>query len=127
MEAKKTMEILTSTRGAATLTFPVAAWEIERELLLKAINNRTRERNYANLCLSLSEGSISEEEFEEEIMNNESRYVISFQEENSPEEILIASQLTKDVLDVDSEDDFRELFSISYASLSNFSNAIESK
>lgn len=127
MEGKDTIEIQTSVIGAAKLEFMSGTVEAVSNILLRAVNNRTRERNYANLCLSLSEGEITEEEFENEIINNENRYVISYQEETSPEEILIASQLSQKVLDVDTEDDFRELFSINSLSLSNFSKAIESK
>lgn len=108
----------TSAIGAVTLNIPIAAWETERGLLITAINNRTRERNYANICLQLAEGQISEDEFEKEIMDNENRYVISFRDKTTSEEILIASQLTEKILDVNTEDDFQELFSINSASIS---------
>lgn len=127
MENKKKIEVQTSANGAATFALPVAAINAERNLLIRAINNRTRERNYANICLRLAEGEISEDEFEEEIMNNEDRYVISFDDETSEEEIIVASRLTKDVLDVDTEDDFKELFSISSASLMNLNKSIDCK
>ena len=93
-------------------------------MLVRAINNRTRERNYANICLQLAEGQITEEEFENEIMNNENKYVISFADKTSPEEIQIAAQLAAGVLDIETEEDFRELFSISSASFTNFTKAI---
>lgn len=127
MENKKKIEVNTTAKGGATLALPVAALNAERNLLIRAINNRTRERNYANICLRLAEGEISEDEFEEEILNNEDRYVISFEDDTSEEEIIIASRLTKDVLDVDTEDDFRELFSISSASLLNLTKSIDCK
>lgn len=93
----------------------------------RAVNNRTRERNYANICLQLAEGQITDQEFEEEIMRNEDRYVISFSDETSTEEIQIAAHLANEVLDVESEEDFRELFSISSASLTNLTNSIENE
>ena len=127
MENKKKIEMQTSARGAAILELPVAAINAERNMLIRAINNRTRERNYANICLRLAEGEITEEEFEEEIMNNEDRYVISFEDNTPDEEIVIASRLTRNILDVDTEDDFRELFSISSASMLNLTKSLESK
>lgn len=119
------MESQTNAKGATKFTLPLAPLEAERTMLLRAINNRTRERNYANICLQLAEGQISEEEFAKEITDNENRYVISFAEQTSPEEIQIAALLATEVLDVDTEDDFRELFSIGSASLSNLTKAIE--
>ena len=116
-------EIQTVTKKAATLSFPAIS-DVERTMLVRAINNRTRERNYANICLQLAEGQITEEEFENEIMNNENKYVISFADKTSPEEIQIAAQLAAGVLDIETEEDFRELFSISSASFTNFTKAI---
>ena len=127
MENKKKIEVQTSARGAATLALPLSEINAERNMLIRAINNRTRERNYANICLQLAEGEITEEEFEEEIMNNEDRYVISFEDNTPDEEIVIASRLTRNILDVDTEDDFRELFSISSASMLNLTKSLESK
>ena len=115
-------EIQTVTKKAATLSFPAIS-DVERTMLVRA-NNRTRERNYANICLQLAEGQITEEEFENEIMNNENKYVISFADKTSPEEIQIAAQLAAGVLDIETEEDFRELFSISSASFTNFTKAI---
>lgn len=75
----------TSTKEAAKFEIPTV-WDIERKLLMRALNNRTRERNYANICLMLAEGQISEEEFEREISTNENRYVVSFRDLR-PEEV----------------------------------------
>ena len=127
MDNKKKIEVQTSARGAATLELPMAAINAERDMFFRAINNRTRERNYANICLRLAYGEITEEEFEKEIMNNEDRYVISFDDQTPEEGIMIASRLTKNILDVDTEDDFRELFSISSASMLNLTKSLESK
>ena len=127
MENKKKIEVQTSTRGAAILELPVGVMKAERDMLIRAINNRTRERNYANICLRLAEGEITEEEFENEIMNNEDRYVISFEDETPEESVMIASLLTKDILDVDTEDDFKELFSINSESMLNLTKSIECK
>ena len=127
MENKKKIEVQTSTRGAAILELPVGVMNAERDMLIRAINNRTRERNYANICLRLAEGEITEEEFENEIMNNEDRYVISFEDETPEESVMIASLLTKDILDVDTEDDFKELFSINSESMLNLTKSIECK
>ena len=108
----------TSAEGSANLNIPIIAWQTERQMWRQAVNNRTRERNYANLCLRLAEGQISDEEFEQEIIENEDRYVISFPEVMSVEEVKMAAQMTEGILDVDSEDDFRELFSINSTSFS---------
>lgn len=125
MEARKQIEVTTSTEGAGIFAPRSLAWEAERNLLVRAINNRTRERNYANLCLRLAEGEISDREFEEEITRNEHNYVISFDNNASREEIIIAAGLTTDIIDVKTEDDFKELFSLSTESMFHLPKPIE--
>ena len=78
-------EIQTVTKKAATLSFPAIS-DVERTMLVRAINNRTRKPPH--------------------------------------EEIQIAAQLAAGVLDIETEEDFRELFSISSASFTNFTKAI---
>jgi len=127
MENEDKTVIQTNTRGAVTFEMSTPTLEAERNMWRRAVNNRTRERNYANICLQLAEGQITDQEFEEEIMRNEDRYVISFSDDTSTEEIQIAAHLANEVLDVESEEDFRELFSISSASLTNLTNSIENE
>ncbi|MBD5369609.1 MAG: hypothetical protein HDR80_00460 [Bacteroides sp.] len=111
------LRMRTSAVKSATLDIPVHAWQIEKQFLRIAVNNRTRERNYANLCLRLAEGEITEEEFDREIIENEDRYVITFQDAIPEENVCIAARLTDGLLDIETEDDFRELFSINTASI----------
>ena len=46
------------------------------DLYVRAINNRTRERNYFKLYSSLLRGDISDDDFDEEIDKNEDDYVV---------------------------------------------------
>lgn len=82
-------------------------------LLTEAVNNRTRERNYFRLLSRLLSQEISENDFEKEIEENENLYVLASTIEPSRTQVALAYELSKDILSVDTPDDFLSLFSFS--------------
>lgn len=63
------------------------------QLLVRAVNNRTRERNYFRKYCELLEEEITEEEFDQEIEEHEDEYVISNTEEANMDDIRLALAL----------------------------------
>lgn len=86
------------------------------ELLTRAVNNRTRERNYFRLCLQLANGEIEDGQFDKEIEDNEDDYVISTDIQMTPDDIRFAIELAKDIKDVNTVEDLQDVFSIDPAS-----------
>lgn len=83
------------------------------QLLIRAVNNRTRERNYFKLCNQLLDKEITDEEFEKEIDENEDNYVLSNNEEADMNDIEVALSLCDYLKDVKDVDDMADLFSFS--------------
>lgn len=83
------------------------------QLLIRAVNNRTRERNYFKLCNQLLDKEITDEEFEKEIDENEDNYVLSNNEEADMNDIEVALSLCDYLKDVKGVDDMADLFSFS--------------
>lgn len=81
------------------------------ELMTKAVNNRTRQRNYFRLYSELLEGSISEKEFYKFIEENEDDYVIDGNEKPTVEKIKKALYLASHIKDVKTSEDISNLFS----------------
>ena len=81
------------------------------KLLLRAVNNRTVERNYFRLYSQLLEGSISEEAFDQEIEKNEKDYVIQTDVKPKKEDIEIALRLAGQIKDMNSSSDLSTVFS----------------
>jgi predicted nucleotidyltransferase component of viral defense system len=81
------------------------------ELLIKAVNNRTRERDYFRLYCEMLDSSITEEEFDEKIKSNGDDYVINESDEPDEAKIKIALKLIKHINGINSIDDFTSLFS----------------
>lgn len=86
-------------------------YDLLRSTLIQAINNRTRERNYFRLYSDLLEESITEEEFNAELQNNGDEYIIKLHHKPSREELLIALNAAKDIMEVSSIEDLRTVFS----------------
>lgn len=80
-------------------------------LLLKAVNNRTVQRNYFRLYSELMDNTISEEEFDKELEENESEYVVEANEEPSEETMSMALSLSRHIMDINNIDDLSSLFS----------------
>ena len=87
------------------------------ELLIRAINNRTRERNYFKLYCEMLDGIITKDTFDKEIEQNKSKYIINQDKDASAEDIKIALELSPSFIDVASIDDLAELFSFSENSI----------
>ncbi|WP_195552971.1 hypothetical protein [Bacteroides eggerthii] len=79
--------------------------------LIKAVNNRTVERDYFRLYSELASGMISEEEFEKEIDENEDNYVIQNNIIPSKEDLQLALNIARDIKEVDTSEDLSSLFS----------------
>ena len=87
------------------------------ELLIKAVNNRTKERNYFKKYIELLDEELSPEEFDKEIEENEDLYVVSQNDDASREEIWKAIELSPRLMDVNDVDDMANLFSFSEGSI----------
>ncbi|ERT60311.1 hypothetical protein HMPREF1254_0622 [Prevotella sp. BV3P1] len=81
------------------------------ELLIKAVNNRTRERNYFKKLVELFQGEVTEEEFDKAIEENEDDYVVTADGTPSREDLMLACEAAKQIKDVRDIDDFAALFS----------------
>lgn len=63
------------------------------------------------------ENNITQEQFDKEIEQNESKYIISQDQDASPEDIKIALELCPSLMDTTSIDDMAELFSFNEESI----------
>lgn len=90
-----------------------------KDTLVQAINNRTRERNYFRLYSELLEDSITEEEFNEELQRNRDEYIIKLQHKPSFEELMVALNASKDIMDITSIEDMQTAFSFAPKELKN--------
>lgn len=82
-----------------------------KELLVTAVNNRTRERNYFKKYVELLEGTISDDEFDKAIEDNEDDYVISEDKEPTLEDVQCVLEMAPELKDVNSVEDLASLFS----------------
>ena len=81
------------------------------ELMIRAVNNRTRQRNYFRLYGRMRDGEITEEEFYSAIENNEDDYVVEESEMPTKERLMLALSLCRGMKDVKSSEDVSTLFS----------------
>lgn len=89
------------------------------DLLIRAINNRTRERNYFKLLSSLLENEITEEEFDQEIDQNEDEYVVSTDQKVDLNSLKFILSNYKRIKDVNDMDDLSALFSLDLEYVNN--------
>lgn len=87
------------------------------QLLIRAVNNRTRERNYFKLYNQLLDKEITDEEFDKEIEENEDDYVVSNSEEADISDVKLALSLSPYLKDVKDVDDMADVFSFSNESI----------
>lgn len=87
--------------------------ESKTKLLLTAVNNRTRERNYFQLYSRLLDNEITEDEFDAEIDDHPDLYVVDTSVVPTKYDLTEAGKLAKCILCVDTPDDFLSLFSFS--------------
>ena len=86
-------------------------------MLIKAVNNRTRERNYFKKLVELFQNEITEDEFDREIEEHEDEYVVNTDEKPTREDIILACEVVKRIKDVKDVDDFSALFSFNQESI----------
>ena len=67
--------------------FNISTADRLKELMTRAVNNRTRERNYFKLYCEMLDGNITEEEFDKEIEEHEDKYIIKQDKDASIEDI----------------------------------------
>ena len=87
------------------------------QLLIRAVNNRTRERNYFRLYSQLLEGEITDEDFDKEIDDNENEYVVANNETADKTDIEIALSVSPQLMDVKDVDDMTDIFSFDSRSI----------
>lgn len=80
-------------------------------LLVRAINNRTVERNYFRLYSQFLEGNLSEEAFEKEIELHEEDYVITTEKKPQIEDVRAILRIADKIKDLSSSSDLSLLFS----------------
>lgn len=97
-----------------------------RDLLTRAINNRTRQRNYFRLYSEMLEGTVDEDDFYRILEENEDEYVIAETEAPTIDRIKAALLLSKDIMDVKSSEDISNLFSFDTEETDKCLNLIES-
>lgn len=93
------------------------AYTEANEMLITAVNNRTKERDYFRLYCEMLDGTITEEEFMEILDNNEEDYIVDEDKEPSVSEISLALRLAKRLRGVESINDLSALFSYNPDSL----------
>ena len=88
-----------------------------RELLVRAVNNRTRERNFFRLYSDMLEQNITEEEYSRQLEEFQDEYVLPLPVEADMTDVETAVQLSEQIKGVESMDDFQSLFSFSESSI----------
>lgn len=83
------------------------------QMLVDAINNRTRERNYYHLYSRLLENEITEDEFDREIDENPDDYLISTDKIPTEQEFHDAIALAEHIKGIETTGDIETLFSFS--------------
>lgn len=84
-------------------------------LLIKAVNNRTRQRNYFRLYSQMIEGEISEDEFYKALEEHEDDYVISESVRPTRDQVVLAMRLSSKIKDVTNSEELADLFSFDSA------------
>lgn len=100
-----------------TKLFSIDSSERLKKMFIRAVNNRTRERNYFKLYCDMLDGNITEEQFDSEIDKHEDKYVISQNENATIEDIELALDVCPHLMDVKDPNDMAELFSFSEESM----------
>lgn len=97
--------------------FNISTADRLKELMTRAVNNRTRERNYFKLYCEMLDGNITEEEFDKEIEEHEDKYIIKQDQDASIEDIEVALEVSPSLMSITSPDDMAEVFSFSEKSM----------
>ena len=114
------------SQGTSVISRMVGADYVEMvDLLTRAVNNRTRQRNYFRLQNNLLEGLITEDDFYKEIEEKEDDYVVEEIEAPTPERLRHALILSQGIKDVQNSEDLSSLFSFSSEATDNELKKIE--
>ncbi len=89
-------------------------------LLIDAVNNRTRERNYYRLYSQLLENQISDDDFDREIDERPDEYVVPINKCPTESEFYQAIQLSDLIKDADTMGDIESLFSFKEETVSTY-------
>jgi len=91
----------------------VIGWDAREivEMLTKAVNNRTRERNFFRLYSEYLEENITEEEFNRELTEHEDDYVVEGEEKPTADRLRKALFLSSVIKDTDNSEQLSSLFS----------------
>lgn len=90
------------------------------DLYIRAINNRTRELNYLKLYSQLLRGDISNNYFNEEIDKNEDNYIVPAGSDADSDEIELALKIAPNLKDIETIEDFMNLFSFNDKSIRKY-------
>ena len=111
---------VTAFSGVATnsfLTFQESHIDKVKDFLVRAVNNRTRERNFFKLYNELLERRITDDEVDKTIEDHEDDFVVSQDQNADLNDLRLALFLAADIKDVEDADDVAALFSFSHESL----------
>jgi hypothetical protein len=90
----------------------------KEELYQNAIKNLMKKSNYLNLHVELIEGSITEEEFDEEINNNPESYIVRIDKSKNLSDYQMISEILQKIGGDFTESEAENLFGVSMKTLS---------
>ena len=90
------------------------------DLAINAINNRTKERNFFRLGEKLALGEITEDEYDNTLLEHEDEYVIKCDIKPSELDMKYAVQLASRLMDVNDTDDLSVLFSFDESAIKHY-------
>jgi hypothetical protein len=101
--------------------FYILKENFEKEnLYIKAIENLLKQKEYLNLVYQASHDLISNEEFNEELENNEDKYLIKIEDDIDKKRLRLVLKILEKIKYNFSDDDISEIFSIETNNISNF-------
>lgn len=108
---------LQEIRPATIVEMDLDGEDLDVSLLKKAFNNRTRQCNYFGRYIDMSEGVITDKEFDKEIEEDPSFFVPDEWEPRSPEYVRRAVELAQDLMGFNSSHDLQDMFGIDRKSM----------
>ena len=88
-------------------------FQTKEALLLKAVENLIKKSEFLQLSMQMESNYISEDDFFQELEDNESKYLISIDEEFKPENFKFISHIMSKLGRDFSSDEISEIFSVS--------------
>lgn len=93
--------------------------DFKENFYVKAIQNLKKQKEYVNLMYQVSNDLISEEEFNNELEENENKYLIKLDQELNNTSFKIISKIISRIGDDVTDDEVSELFSIKSENIKN--------